>query len=228
MNGKVCLVTGANAGIGKETALGLARWGANVIMLCRDQSRGEAARAEIQKKSGNSNIKLMICDMASQSSIRSFGREFLSEHERLDVLINNHGVLMPKRSITEDGLESTFAINHIGYFLTANVLLEALKRSAPSRIVNVASAAHAYGHIDINNLQGERHYSAVRAYANSKLANVLFTRALARRLTGSGVTANCLHPGAIAAWTGRSYGRSHSYRLRRYRPPEWARARSRT
>lgn len=198
MIGKVCLVTGANAGIGKATALGLARLGATVVMLCRDEERGEAALAEIEQKCGPLNLQLMICDLSSQRSICEFAARFQQQYDRLDALVNNAGVLMPQRSITEDGLETTFAINHLGYFLLTNLLLDLLKKSAPSRIVSVSSAAHPYGHLDLSDLQSEQKYSAFRAYASSKLANVLFTRELARRLQGTGVTANCLHPGGVS------------------------------
>lgn len=197
MTGKVCIVTGANAGIGKETALGLAKLGATVVMVCRDSERGEAAQREIKHKSANDKVELMICDFASQNSIRQFARDFTRQHERLDVLVNNAGVVLRQRSMTEDGLESTFAINHLGYFLVTNLLLDVLKKSAPSRIVSVASAAHKFGKLDINGWPTGRDYSAFGAYANSKLANVLFTRELARRLKGTGVTANCLHPGGV-------------------------------
>lgn len=197
MIGKLCIVTGANAGIGKETALGLAKLGATVVMLCRDRDRGEAAQREIKHKSGNDKVELMICDLGSQDSIRQFAAEFKQQHDRLDVLVNNAGVLMRERSLTEDGTESTFAINHLGYFLLTNLLLDLLKKSAPARIVNVASAAHKYGKLDVGAWVTGRDFSAFSAYANSKLANVLFTYELARRLEGTGVTANCLHPGAV-------------------------------
>jgi NAD(P)-dependent dehydrogenase (short-subunit alcohol dehydrogenase family) len=196
--GKVCLVTGANAGIGRATALGLAKLDATVVMLCRDRERGESARAEIANESGNSNVMLMLCDLSAQKSIREFVANFRDRYDRLDVLINNAGVLMPQRSITEDGLETTFAINHLAYFQVTILLLDVLKKSAPSRIVNVSSAAHAYGHIDLSDLQGQKKYGSFRAYASSKLANVLFTRELARRLEGTGVIANCLHPGGVS------------------------------
>jgi len=197
MTGKVCIVTGANTGIGKETALGLARLGATVVMVCRDRERGEAAQREIKQKSGNSNVDLMLCDFSSQNSIRQFVRDFTERHNRLDVLVNNAGVVLRQHSMTEDGLESTFAINHLGYFLVTNLLLDVLKKSAPSRVVNVASTAHKYGKLDISGWPTGRNYSSFGAYANSKLANVLFTYELARRLKGSGVTANCLHPGGV-------------------------------
>ena len=197
MTGKVCIVTGANAGIGKETALGLANLGATVVMICRDRDRGETAQREVKRRSGNDRIELMICDLASRKSIEQFANEFKQHYDRLDVLVNNAGVLMRERSFTEDGTESTFAINHLGYFLLTNLLLDVLKRRAPSRIVNVASTAHKYGKLDIGGWVTGRDYSAFSAYANSKLANVLFTYELARRLEGTGVTANCLHPGAV-------------------------------
>jgi NAD(P)-dependent dehydrogenase (short-subunit alcohol dehydrogenase family) len=197
MTGKVCIVTGANTGIGKETALGLAKLGATLVMVCRDRERGEAAQREIKQKSGNDRVELMICDFSSRNSIRQFAKAFNQRHARLDVLVNNAGVVLRERSMTEDGLESTFAINHLGYFLLTNLLLDVLKKSAPSRIVNVASTAHRYGKLDINAWPTGRDYSAFGAYANSKLANVLFTYELARRLEGTGVTANCLHPGGV-------------------------------
>ncbi|HXF41883.1 MAG TPA: SDR family oxidoreductase [Blastocatellia bacterium] len=199
MTGKVCVVTGANAGIGKETAIGLAKLGATVVMVCRDAGRTEKALSEIKRKSASDRVELMICDLASQKSIRRFADEFKQQHDRLDVLVNNAGVFLRQRSLTEDGIESTFAINHLGYFLVTNLLLDLMKKSAPSRVVNVASTAHKYGKLDVNAWPTGREYSAFAAYANSKLANVLFTYQLARRLEGTGVTANCLHPGAVAS-----------------------------
>jgi NAD(P)-dependent dehydrogenase (short-subunit alcohol dehydrogenase family) len=197
MTGKVCLITGANAGIGKETALGLARMQATVVMVCRDRERGFTAQQEIKQQSGNDSIELMICDLASQNSIRRLASDFKERHDRLDVLINNAGVLLREHSLNEDGIENTFAINHLGYFLLSNLLLDVLKKSAPSRIVNVASTAHKYGKLNIGDWVTGAGYSAFSAYANSKLANVLFTYELARRLEGTGVTANCLHPGGV-------------------------------
>ena len=197
LDGKICVVTGANAGIGLETARGLAEMGATVVMVCRDRQRGEAAQSEIKQTSGNDRVELMICDFSSQASIRGFAADYKVRHERLDVLVNNAGVLLRELSLNRDGVESTFAINHLGYFLATNLLLDVLKKSAPSRIVNVASTAHKYGKIDIGGWVAGKNYSAFAAYANSKLANVLFTYELARRLQGTGVTANCLHPGGV-------------------------------
>jgi NAD(P)-dependent dehydrogenase (short-subunit alcohol dehydrogenase family) len=194
---KVCLVTGSNTGIGKETALGLAKLGAHVVMVCRDPRRGEAAQSEIKQQTAGSRVDLMICDFSSQNSIRQFANAFMERYPRLDVLVNNAGVVLRQRSMTEDGLESTFAINHLGYFLVTMLLLDVLRITAPSRIVNVSSAAHKFGKPEITAWPTGRDYSAFGAYANSKLANVLFTYELARRLEGTGVTANCLHPGGV-------------------------------
>lgn len=197
MTGKICLITGANAGIGKQTALGLARMQATVVMVCRDGERGFTAQQEIKQQSGNDSVELMICDLASQNSIRHLASKFKERHDRLDVLINNAGVLLRRHSLNEDGIENTFATNHLGYFLLTNLLLDVLENSAPSRIVNVASTAHKYAKVNIDEWVTGAGYSAFSAYANSKLANVLFTCELARRLEGTGVTANCLHPGGV-------------------------------
>ena len=198
MAGKVCMVTGANSGIGLVTARELADRGAAVVLVCRDRARGEAALTEIKARSQNNAVELMTCDLASQKSIREFAAEFKSTHDRLDVLVNNAGVYLRNRTVVEGNLETTFAVNHLAYFLLTNLLLDVLERSAPARIINVSSGAHTYGRIDFDDLQGERDYSGWRAYANSKLANVFFTYELARRLSTTGVTANCLHPGAVA------------------------------
>ncbi|HKS39792.1 MAG TPA: SDR family oxidoreductase [Blastocatellia bacterium] len=198
MTGKVAMVTGANSGIGLVTAHELADRGATVVIVCRDRERGEAALTEIKARSGNNAVELMLCDLASQKSIREFAEEFKRTHDRLDVLVNNAGVYIRNRTLVEGNLETTFAVNHLAYFLLTNLLLDVITRSASARIVNVASGAHTYGRIDFDNLQGEKNYNGVRAYANSKLANILFTYELARRLASTRVTANCLHPGAVA------------------------------
>jgi NAD(P)-dependent dehydrogenase (short-subunit alcohol dehydrogenase family) len=195
---KICLLTGANAGIGKVTAQKLADLGAMVVMVCRNKEKGEAALDEIQKKSGNANVELIVADLSSQSEIRRLADEFKARHSRLDVLVNNAGVYLPKRTLTVDRIETTFAVNHLAYFLLTNLLLEVLKQSASSRIISVSSEAHKFGKIEFDNLQGEREYRGIPAYSNSKLANVLFTRELAQRLAGTKVTANSLHPGAVA------------------------------
>ena len=196
MDGKVCLITGATSGIGKATAMGLASMGASVVMVGRDRGRGEAALAEIKEGSANASVDLMLADLSSQEEIHRLADEFEEAYPRLDVLINNAGVIRSKRVTTADGIEMTFAVNHLAPFLLTNLLLDLLKASAPSRIVNVSSGEQRNGTIDFDDLQGEKVYKTAKAYSQSKLANVLFTYELARRLEGTGVTANCLHPGA--------------------------------
>ncbi len=204
MRDKLCLVTGANSGIGRATAEELARRGATVVMLCRDRGRGEAARARIASRVDGARLELLIADLGSQRSVRRAAEEFKSAHPRLDVLINNAGVFWGRRQVTGDGLEATFAINHLGHFLLTQLLEEELKASAPSRIVNVSSSAYKAARLNLADLQSERGYDAMRAYGNSKLANILFTYELAKRLDGSGVTANCLHPGVVRTRIGRN------------------------
>lgn len=197
MAGKICMITGANSGVGRATAMELARLGATVVMVCRSRERAEPVLQEIRRATGSSSVELMIADLSSQRSIRALAEAFRQKYDRLDVLLNNAGAIFLKRDVTEDGLEATFALNHLGYFLLTNLLLGMLKASAPSRVINVSSGAHAVGTIDFDDLQGERKYSGWKAYSQSKLANVLFTAELARRLKGTGVTANCLHPGFV-------------------------------
>jgi len=203
MSGKICLVTGANSGIGKSTALGLARRGATVVMVCRNSHKGEVARKEIQEISRNAHVDLLIADLSSQQSIRQLAQDFQHKYKHLHVLVNNAGSVFSRGQLSTDGIEMTFAVNHLASFLLTNLLLDTIKASAPARIVNVSSESHAYGFIDLDDLQGKRHYKLMRAYGQSKLANVLFTYALVRRLEGTGVTVNCLHPGRVATniWT---------------------------
>jgi NAD(P)-dependent dehydrogenase (short-subunit alcohol dehydrogenase family) len=203
MQGKICLVTGANSGIGKETALGLAQMGATVVMVCRDRTRGEAAQYEIKAQSGNDAVDLLLADLSSQQSIRQLAEDFKQRYSQLYVLINNAGVAMLKRHETADGLEMMFAVNQLAPFLLTNLLLDTLKASAPARIVNVSSEAHEAGFIKMDDLQSKRSYRFMRAYGQSKLALVLFTYELACRLAGTGVTANCLHPGFVATNIGQ-------------------------
>ncbi len=206
MEGKVCLVTGATSGIGHEAALELARRGAAVVLTARDAARGEAARGAIARETG-SRAELLACDLADLASVRAAAAEFKSRHERLHVLLNNAGVWRRARRITKDGLEETFQANHLGPFLLTTLLLDALKSSAPARIVNVSSELHYRGRLDWDDLQMERDFDGTRAYSNSKLANVLFTRALAARLAGTGVTVNAVHPGVIATGLSREMPR---------------------
>src|ERR671914_52802 len=196
MGEKICLITGATSGIGKATAMGLANMGASVVMVGRDQGKGEAVMAEIKQKSNNASVDLMLADLSSQEEIRRLADEFKEAYPRLDVLINNAGLFRSTRITTADGLEMTFAVNHLACFLLTKLLLDVLKASSPSRIVNVSSGDHSNGTIDFDDLQGEKGYKGPKAYSQSKLANVLFTYELARRLEGTGITANCLHPGA--------------------------------
>ncbi len=197
MDEKVCLITGATSGIGKATATGLANMGASVVMIGRDRGRGEAALAEVKEKSTGASLNLMLADLSSQEEIRRLADEVKESYPRVDVLINNAGVIRSERITTADGLETTFAVNHLAHFLLTNLLLDALKASAPSRIVNVASGEQRNGTIDFDDLQGEKGYKGAKAYSQSKLATVLFTYELARRLEGTGVSANCLHPGVV-------------------------------
>jgi NAD(P)-dependent dehydrogenase (short-subunit alcohol dehydrogenase family) len=192
------LVTGANAGIGKEACVKLARAGAEVVMVARDRGRGEAALAEVKQRASSDKVSLLECDFASQASIRALAAAYRERHQRLDVLVNNAGSVSDKRQLTVDGIEQTFAVNHLGYFLITNLLLDLLEKSAPARVVNVASIGHRRGTMDFDDLGYERGYFIMKAYSRSKLGNVLFTVELARRLAGRGVTVNCLHPGGVA------------------------------
>lgn len=193
---QTCLVTGANSGIGKETARGLARQGHRVVLACRDMARGEAARREIVDTTGNPAVELMIVDLARQGSIRDFARAFLDAHRELHVLVNNAGIWATRRRESPDGIEQTWAINVLGYFLLTELLQDRLRQSAPTRIVNVASQLAR--DLDLEDVEFlRRSYSGVSAYAQSKQANRMLTWALARRLEGTGVTANAMHPGGV-------------------------------
>lgn len=200
MAGKTCLVTGATRGIGRVAAVELARRGADVVLVGRDPARAEAAAAEARAAAGpdGGTIAVMIADLALMAEVRRLAAEFRAAHPRLDVLVNNAGAIFERRGVTAEGFEQTFALNHLAYFLLTHELGATLAASAPARIVNVASRAHRAGRLDFADLQLTRGYSAWRAYAASKLANILFTRELARRLQDSGVTANSLHPGLVA------------------------------
>lgn len=205
MDGTTVVVTGANAGVGKATAVGLARAGATVIMTARDRAKGVAALTDVREQSGSDSVELMSLDLASFASIRTFADELRSRHDRLDVLVNNAGLVSRTRTETEEGFETTFGVNHLGHFLLTSLLVDRLRAGAPSRIVVVASHAHKQARhgLDFTDLQSERKYSPMAAYARSKLANIYFARELARRLDGSGVTANSLHPGFVASRFGR-------------------------
>ena len=197
MADRTVLVTGGSGGIGRATALGLAGMGADLAIIGRDRRRSEDAAREI-RAAGGGRVDLFIADLSSQSEVRGLAEEVLQRLSRIHVLINNVGGYFDTRHVTADGLERTFALNHLAPFLLTNLLLEKLKQSASARVVTVSSNAQAAGRIDFNDLQGERSYSGARAYSQSKLANVLFSYELAKRLKGTSVTSNSLHPGVVS------------------------------
>lgn len=205
MDGRTVVITGGNAGIGKETAVALARDGARVIFTSRDATRGADALAEITERSGSAAVEVMPLDLASLASVRRFAEQVLAATDRIDVLVNNAGLLLQSRTETEDGFETTFGVNHLGHFLLTDLLRDRLVASAPARVVVVASHAHTFARsgLDFDDLQAARRYSAFPVYSRSKLANILFTNELARRLAGTGVTANSLHPGYVDSRFGR-------------------------
>jgi retinol dehydrogenase 14 len=192
------MVTGATGGIGLEASVQLARTGARVVLVGRNPAKLDAARADVQGRGNSDTVDTLLCDFASQASVRALAKTVLERYDRLDVLVNNAGTVYTNRTVTEDGIEATFAVNHLGAFLLTDLLRDLLVRSAPARIVNVSSVGHYNGTMDFDDLGYERGYQIMRAYTRSKLANVLFTHSLAERLTGTGVTVNALHPGAVA------------------------------
>ncbi len=206
MNGKICMVTGAASGIGAVTARALAQHGARVIIVDNNVEKGMTTTQEIQEHTGNSAVEFFQADLSSQNEIRLLARKFLACYQRLDVLVNNAGAMFPERNESIDGIEATLALNYLGYFLLTNLLLDILKASAPARIVNVSSRSHARARINFEDLQFRSGYTGLRAYERSKLAIILFTYELARRLQGSGVTANTLHPGVVATDFARDGG----------------------
>lgn len=199
LTGKIALVTGANSGIGFATAQGLAQRGATVVMLCRNRDKGEAARQAIAQATGSQTVHLILADLGVQTQVRRAADEFKARFSRLDILINNAAIIPAQRELTSDGLETQFAVNHLSYVLLTHLLLDVLKASAPARIVNVSSNLHARGKIDFDDLQSAKAYPTMGwgQYSNTKLMNHLFTFELARRLHGTGVTVNCVHPGVI-------------------------------
>lgn len=206
MDDRVCLVTGANSGIGLEIAKGLARQGATVVMAARNSEKGEAAREQVVRETGNDRVELLLADLGSLAQVRRLAGDFLARHDRLHVLVNNAGLVLTRRQVSEDGYEQVFAVNHLAPFLLTNELLGALKASAPSRVVTVSSDAHRNQRVNFDDLHSEGFYFGFRVYGTSKLANILFTTELARRLEGTGVTANAVHPGFVASNFGRNNG----------------------
>lgn len=198
MDNQIALVTGANSGTGKATAMAFVKMGIHVVMLCRSKERGEAALQEVLAQGGGS-AELMLCDLASMESIRSFCAAFSARYKRLDILVNNAGVITLDRQETADGLELQFGVNHIGHFLLTTTLLPLIKATADARIVIVASGAHKIGNLDFDNIPMEKGYSVFASYGRAKLCNVLFMKELAKRLRGSDTTVNCVHPGAVGS-----------------------------
>lgn len=198
LQGKVCLVTGATSGIGKITALELARQGGTVVVVSRSTRKCRETVHTIQQQTGNEQVSYLAADLSSQKEIRKLAGDFQTNFHQLDVLVNNAGGLFWERKESVDGIEMTFALNHLNYFLLTNLLLDTLKASEPARIINVSSGAHRGQKLALDNLELKENYSPMKAYGRSKLANLYFTYELARRLTDSGVTANALHPGLVS------------------------------
>ena len=216
MNGKVVVVTGGNAGIGKEAAVGLAREGATVVITARDTDRGRAAIEEIRGRVDGADVEVMELDLASLASVHRFADDVLDRYDRLDVLLNNAGLILSQRAETEDGFEVTFGVNHLGHFALTNRLLDRLRANAEgARVVNVSSHAHkgARSGLDFDDLQSKRHYVGFRVYSKSKLANLLFTLELSRRLADDAVTVNALHPGFVRSEFGRDGDARGAYAL---------------
>jgi NAD(P)-dependent dehydrogenase (short-subunit alcohol dehydrogenase family) len=216
ISGKTVVITGATNGIGEAAAIALAKQGAHLVLVGRDPTRGADTLAKV-KAAGDPNAQLLLADLSSQAEIRKLAGQ-LQALPRIDVLVNNAGAVFTTRQVTVDGLERTFALNHLAYFLLTELLLDKIKGSAPARIVNVASEAHRSGKLDFDDLQLEKKFSTFAAYGTSKLANILFTRELARRLAGSGVTANVLHPGTVATGFGRNNPGLFGLAIRLLRP----------
>jgi len=204
MDAPLTLVTGANSGIGLSIAKGLARQGATVVMVGRDERKLSDARALVERETGSDRLDMLLADFTSLASVRACAAAFLERYDRLHVLVNNAGVVLYRREVTGDGYEKTFQTNHLAPFLLTLLLLDVMKASAPARIVNVSSDAHRLGRIDFDDLQSRRSYSGFRVYGTTKLQNILFTTELARRLAGTGVTANAVHPGFVRTNFGRN------------------------
>ncbi len=218
MDGKVVLITGGTSGIGRAAATALAGMGAEVVVTGRSKERGEGAVEEIRRESGNGEVSLLLADLAVQAEVRRLAEDFKERHDRLDVLVNNAGLVQSRRTETPDGIETTLAVNHLAPFLLTNLLLDLLKKSAPSRIITVSSEAQRWGRMDLDDLQSERRYRAFPVYGKTKLANIMFTYELAERLEGTGVTANCLHPGSVNTNFGQNNRNLMTLLFRAFKP----------
>jgi NAD(P)-dependent dehydrogenase (short-subunit alcohol dehydrogenase family) len=206
MQNKICLITGATSGIGRAASFALANMGATIIAAGRDEKRCQKTVTQIKKDTGNQNVDYLLADLSVQAQVRKLTEEYKARYERLDVLVNNAGAIFFLRQHSANGIEKTFALNHLAYLLLTNLLLDMLKASAPARIVNVASNAHLGEHLDFDDLELKRGYRPGKAYGRSKLANLYFTYELARRLEGTGVTANAMHPGFVRTNMGSNNG----------------------
>jgi retinol dehydrogenase-12 len=218
MEGKVALITGGTSGIGKAASTALGYRGAEVVVAGRNKERAEAAVGEIQRGSGSQRVSLMLADLAVQAEVRGLAQAFKERHDRLDVLVNNAGLILSKRTQTPDGIETTLAVNHLAPFLLTNLLLDVLKKSAPSRVITVSSEARRRAEIDFDDLQSERHYRAFQVYGMTKLANILFTYELAERLRGTGVVVNCVHPGGVNTNFGKNNRNLGTLLFRAFKP----------
>ena len=198
LQGKVCVITGATSGIGKETAKTLASKGASLVLPIRDSLKGDILKDEILEQTPDARIDLMHCNLGSFDSIRNFVKEFKSKYDKLHILINNAGIWETKRNLSEDGVEMNFAVNHLAPFLMTNLLLDTIKNSSPARIINVSSDAHRTFKINFSDIEYEKRYFSFKVYSQSKLANILFTKKLSQMLRGNDVTVNCLHPGLVS------------------------------
>jgi retinol dehydrogenase 14 len=218
MGGKTVLITGGTSGIGKATAVALAARGANVVITGRNAERGEAAVEETKARSHSESVELILADLSVQSEVRRLAETFLERHDRLDVLANNAGLVQSKRTETPDGIETTLAINHLAPFLLTNLLLDRLKESAPGRVITTSSEAQRWGNMDFGDLQSRRKYRGFPVYGMTKLANIMFTYELADRLKGTGITANCLHPGGVGTNFGKNNGGPMALFFRAFKP----------
>jgi NAD(P)-dependent dehydrogenase (short-subunit alcohol dehydrogenase family) len=218
MGGKTVLITGGTSGIGKATAVALAAMEANVVVVGRNPERGGAAVDEIKAQSHSGSVELMLADLSVQAEVRRLAEEFLRRHDRLDVLANNAGLVQSKRTETPDGIETTLAINHLAPFLLTKLLVERLEQSAPSRVITVSSEAQRWGNMDFENMQSRRKYKGFPVYGMTKLANIMFTYELAERLEGTGVSANCLHPGSVGTNFGQNNRGTMALFFRTFKP----------